>query len=151
MFFTRYPTRLRTSPLGMMDDLSRQLDRLFELAPRMALEPTSWSASTPRIDTREHEGGLLITAEVPGLAESDLTVTVEGDLLTIGGERRASVPDGYAARRQERAPFRFRHTLRLSSKLDPAAARAKLENGILELSIPKRPEAQPRQIPVVAS
>ena len=100
-----------------------------------------------------HDGGttLVLCAEVPGLSDQDVQISCDNGTLTISGERKMEAPDGYQLRTRERMPFRFSRSLALSPDLDVEKADAKIQDGVLTLVIPRRAEAQPRQIPIKVS
>lgn len=109
----------------------------------------SRSASAgPRFVSRETEDGWILAADVPGLTNDDIQITVENGVLTISGERKIEAPEGYQVLRRERIPLRFSRSFTLSDRMDGDNAEAKLENGLLTLRIPHRPESKPRQIAV---
>ncbi len=107
--------------------------------------------AAPRFNVSDLENEVLIRAELPGLTEKELSITVENDRLTVRGERALDIPEGYRVQKRERPPLKFSQTFTFSNKMNLEATEAKLENGVLTVRIPKRPEAQPREIPVKAS
>jgi HSP20 family protein len=109
------------------------------------------SAGAPRFDVYDAGQQVIVRGELPGLTEQELSISTEKDTLTIAGERNLTLPEGYRVLRRERLPLKFSRTFKLSNELDLAAIEAKLENGVLTLSIPKRPETQPRQIQIKVS
>ena len=142
--FTR-PTAFRT--LGAFD-LFRQLDRLFA-----GVEPESWEqeARFPRVSFDDKGDAFVVRAELPGMTEKDLELTATATTLTLRGERKVEPPEGYSAHRTERSSFRFARTFELPAKVDSGRVEARLEHGVLTVSLPKAPEAQPKQISVKAS
>ena len=134
-----------------MDELRRRMDRLFEEYDRTPAEaePTS-RASWPRLALHDSGANLVVRAEVPGLAEKDLQITVNQDVLTLSGERRADAPEGYSVHRQERVALRFSRSVTLPTKIDSEKVGATLKNGVLTITLAKAPEAQPRTIQVRA-
>ena len=102
----------------------------------------------PRFTSQDHGNEVVLRAEVPGLSDKDIQISFENGALTISGERQLDVPEGFQAHIRERMPMRFSRTFSLSSQMDVGKAEAKIENGELTLTIPRRPEAQPRQIPI---
>jgi len=143
-----------------LNDLRREMDRLFVDfergwgvdAPRPgigagALAPAAW----PRVSMNDTGPELRLRAEVPGLSEKDLDVTVEQSSLTLRGARQTDVPEGYSVHRQERAAMSFARSFTLPCRVDAEKVTANLKNGILELVLPKVAEEQPRQIQVRAS
>ena len=128
-------------PFALMDDVRRSLWS-DPFAPRFA------APDGPRIVAREHEGGLRLRVDVPGLRPDDVKVQAEGAYLEIAGERSVAPPEGYRELRRERASLRFARRLRLGRELDASGAEARFEEGVLTIDVPRRPELSPRQIPV---
>jgi HSP20 family protein len=134
-----------------MDELRRRMDRLFE-----EYEPHGYQAEPaargtwPRINVFDAGANLVIKAEVPGLSEKEVSITVNQDVLTLSGERRADVPEGFSVHRQERLPIRFSRSFTLPTKIDAEKTAASMKNGVLTITLGKAPEAQPRQISVNA-
>jgi HSP20 family protein len=102
----------------------------------------------PRVTLSDAGDKLLVRAEIPGASEKDVSVSVEQDVLTLTGERRVKAPEGYAIHRQERGDYKFVRSLTLPCKVDAERATATVRNGLLTVSIPKAPEAQPKRIEV---
>jgi HSP20 family protein len=102
----------------------------------------------PRFRLESTADGALLSAELPGLAREDVSLTVENGEMTVTAERKFDAPEGYAFVRRERTPMRISRTFTLAPELDQEKAEARMENGILEVRIPRRPESLPRQIPV---
>jgi HSP20 family protein len=147
--------------LAAMDDLRRRMDRVFEEegAPRARYvareEPErTWggrAATFPRVNFYDQSATLVMTAEVPGLSEKDVELTVHHDVLTLKGARRPDAPEGYSVHRQERAPVQFARSFTLPCKVDADKVSATVKDGILTVTLAKSAEAQPRQITVRAS
>jgi HSP20 family protein len=129
-------------------DLFRQLDRLFA-----DVDPGGWEPRSgfPRVSFDDQGAAFVVRAEVPGLAEKDLELTATATTLTLKGERKVEPPEGYSAHRSERSAYRFARTFELPAKVDSAKVEARLEHGVLTVTLPKAPEAQPKQISVKAS
>jgi HSP20 family protein len=88
--------------------------------------------------------------EAPGLRDDELSVTVEGSLLTLEGKHEASDLDGYILRRKERPLLRFRRQFSLHRDLDPGAVTAELKDGILRILVAKRAPGAARKIAIQA-
>jgi HSP20 family protein len=139
--------------LAAMDALRREMNQALGNADHEeAAEPTetTWSG-WPRSALRDAGDRLVVWAEVPGLSEKDLEVTVTANSVTIRGERKADAPPKYTVHRKERGNVSFSRSFFLPAKVDADHAEAKVTHGVLELSLPKAAEAQPRQIAVKAS
>jgi HSP20 family protein len=103
----------------------------------------------PAMDVVENENGVSIRVDLPGIAPEDVNIEVEGNLLTISGSVESAVEnEGERYHYQERRSGSFKRSLRLAETLDTENAEATFENGVLNLTLPKRPEAQPKRIKV---
>ncbi|CAG4915627.1 unnamed protein product [Acidocella sp. C78] len=135
------------------ESLRREVNRLFEdfdgIPPRRArqagfpFEPF-WSRGpdSPAVDVIEQEKAFVITAELPGLALKDVEIKATDDMLSISGEKR-STQETTAADYQlsERRYGRFERRFSLPGSADPARIEAQFANGVLTITLPKRPEA----------
>lgn len=131
---------------AMMDELRTRMDQLYG---DYAEQPRA--AVFPRIDVADAGGSLVFMAEVPGLTEKDIQLTINQDVLSLAGERKPDAPEKYSVHRQERTPIRFSRSFSLPCRIDAEAASASLKNGVLTVTLPKAAEAQPRKIAVKAS
>lgn len=105
-------------------------------------------ALAPAVDIAENESGIVLFADMPGVAKDRLTIKVEGDNLTIEGQAQVDVPENIELLHSEvRSPY-FRRSFTLSRDLDPAKIEATLKNGVLQMHIPKSEEARPKRIDV---
>jgi HSP20 family protein len=106
------------------------------------------------MDVSESEAEFRIAAELPGVEQDDIEVTLEDGTLTIKGERKDDREENEAGlRRVETQRGSFRRSIRLPEEVDQEAVKARYHNGVLELSLPKLPEAKPevRKIPITTS
>ncbi|MDJ0763584.1 MAG: Hsp20/alpha crystallin family protein [Myxococcota bacterium] len=140
-----------TRTFSALDELRREMDRMFGGLDR-AVEPRRLSTALtgPRVNLLDTGSALMVKAEVPGVEEKDLQISLEEGSLTIRGERKDEAPEGYAVHRKERGAFTFSRAFTLPCKVDAEKTTAVLKNGVLELTMPKVPEAQPRQIQISA-
>lgn len=139
-----------------MNQLRSSMDRVFEdqptgraWSPRAPL-PT-FGGAWPRANLADNGSALIVTAEVPGLSERDVKLSLNQDVLTLAGERKTVVPEGYLNHRQERPMMQFSRSFSLPCAVDPDRATASVKDGILTVTLEKAKEAQPRQISVKAS
>jgi HSP20 family protein len=140
-----------------MDEFRRRMDRLFEeydwrqrgTGRDRDQEYLSY-ATFPRINLVDAGSQLVVKAELPGLADKDVKLTLNQDVLTIEGERKSDAPEGFSVHRQERNPVRFTRSFTLPCRVDAEKTGASMKDGILTVTLSKAPEAQPRQISVRA-
>lgn len=105
------------------------------------------------VDIEETATDFHLTAELPGLKREDIHITLENNVLSISGEksyeRKEGGPnEGY--RSVERRYGRFSRAFTLPATIKASEIRADFKDGVLELTVPKSPEAQPRKIEIAA-
>jgi HSP20 family protein len=127
---------------SMQRELSRMLDDTFR---SMGENASVWggNAAVPSIDVHESENELCVTADLPGVKESDIDLRVEGDLLTIRGEkssRREQDERGYHV--TERSTGAFQRTVRLPFAPDPAKVEADYADGVLTIHVSKQEQQE---------
>lgn len=138
--------------LRALDLLQRRMDRVFDDwsgpagAPRARRARNPW----PPVNAFETKESFVYTAEVPGLSQENVSVTVEDDALVLRGERKSDVPAGYEVRLRERPPVAFTRKLPLPGRVDADAVKAEMKEGILTITLPKSKDTLPRQIAVKA-
>ncbi len=101
---------------------------------------------TPPVDIYETPEGLVVMADLPGVAREDLEVRVDENVLTIHGRSRHIAPGDPVYREYELVNF-FRQ-FELTDKVDISRISAELKHGVLTLHLPKAEEAKPRKIEV---
>lgn len=134
-------------PWALVSRFQRQLERALGDSAHGA--SVSW---IPHVDIHEEAERFVVLADVPGVDGKDIDITADKGMLTIKGERRSeskSSKDGYE--RVERATGAFLRRFTLPESADAEAIKATHANGVLEVTIPKRPQAQPRRIEVKAA
>lgn len=101
----------------------------------------------PAVDVFEDEHNIVVTAELPGIEEKDLTISVENNVLTFSGERKMEKEEKKENfQRIERRYGRFTRAFTLPPTVDPENVTAEFTNGVLKLTLPKLEEAKPKQI-----
>ncbi len=130
---------VRFDPFSVM----RDLDRMFEQGEMMR---DRWM---PRVDVLDRDKDLVVRTAVPGVDPEDIDITVEGGTLTVKGSRSLSSEESTENyHRKEIHEGSFERTIMLPDGIDPEAVTATSKDGILEISIPKRPEVLPRKVNV---
>ena len=106
-------------------------------------------AWTPRVDIHEEAARYVILADLPGIDLADIEIQADKGTLSLKGERKtAPVAEGVTSSRSERAHGRFDRRFALPDGADADSISAVGRNGVLEISIPKRPETTPRRIAI---
>ena len=145
-------------PLGTLrDDIDRAFDRMFKDWPRFgALTAPDFFGGTeffgkataigPRVDVTEDDDAYEITAEMPGVEEKDVDVTVRDDRLTLRGEKKTEKEEKKKDYHMtERSYGSFERSFRLPGNVDAANIKAEFAKGILTLTLPKTAEAKARE------
>ena len=145
------------SPLGRfeardpLESFRRELGRLLFDFEGPAAQQYAQTPGAPRFSFEEAGNDFVLRAEVPGLTEKELELNVDGQSITLKGERSTNVPEGYSVHRRERGNYRFARSFALPARVDADKATAQLQNGVLTVTVPKAAEAQARKIQVKVS
>jgi len=102
------------------------------------------------VDIKETDTAYEITADMPGVKSSDVDVNLDGRVLTVKGERKSEIEEKGNSKyhRLERCYSSFRRSFTLPDTTDPTAIEAKLTDGVLTVTVPKKPDVTPRKIEV---
>jgi len=139
----------RYDPLALLEQFQNEVNRLFESRlGRLGDENTRVVTADwiPPVDIREEEDRFVLLADIPGVDPKDIEITMEDGVLSIRGERR--IEDDGRFKRMERPRGTFYRRFSLPDTADPEGIRARGQNGVLEITIPKAQKAQPRRIAV---
>jgi HSP20 family protein len=129
-----------------IERLQREMNRLLTDFGRTG---TPFHGVFPPVNVTEDGDNLYIRAELPGIRPEDMDLSVEGETVTLRGERiQAQASENVSYHRHEREVGRFRRIISLPTRIDPEGASASFKNGVLKISLPKAKEAKPRQIQV---
>jgi len=139
--------RAPLAPGDVLESLRRNVDRMFEDFGSLG----SWSPLklSPRLDVTDTDGVIEVTAELPGLEEKDINVSVEDGALTISGEKKAQSEKkekNYVY--SERSYGSFVRRIPLPAGVDPKSVNAKMAKGLLTVTVAKPPTAQATKIQV---
>ena len=137
--------RYNPNTVDLLDNVSRWFDDFVS-------EPFFGTGNVPAVDVRETDGEYLMEVELPGLTEKDVEVKLDNNLLTISSakdEKKEEKKNGYVLR--ERRASRFSRSFVLPEAVDREKIAAEFKNGVLHLSFPKVPAAQPKTIEVKKS
>jgi len=142
---------VRWEPLREVASIQNEMNRLFGTvfdAPS-AGNGSAMRRWMPAMDLVETEDHFVLRADLPGLAEGDVSIEVEDNVLTVSGERKAeheTTKEGY--HRVERAFGSFSRSLTLPDGVDADAVTASFDRGVLEIRIPKPEQRKPRKISI---
>ncbi|MFC7478508.1 Hsp20/alpha crystallin family protein [Dankookia sp. GCM10030260] len=117
-------------------ELSRAVDEVFRGAagPRLPLG----GGFAPSLDVKETPEGLELTAELPGVAEGDIDLALDGETLTLRGEKKAErTTEERGLHVQERSYGSFQRSLRLPFAPEPGSVSASFDKGVLRVTLPR--------------
>jgi HSP20 family protein len=128
-------------------------DAGFEDLVRSFFKPVRESRETAapiKVDVTEKPEAFVVRAEVPGVAKDDIHVTIEGNQVTISAEvkRETEQKDGERVLRSERYYGAVYRSFVLPVELDETTSQAKYENGVLELTLAKKPQVAGRKLTI---
>ena len=137
-------------PLAGFEDPIRMIRELFNWSPLRQLTGGLPAASyAPAFEVRETKDRFIFRADVPGVKETDLEVTVTGNRLAVFGERKVEQTEETATTHAEERSFgAFSRSFVLPEEADLAHVQAALKEGVLTVVIPKIPNLKPRTIPL---
>lgn len=114
---------------------------------RVADRPTREDYVAPEVNIFETKDGYVLEAEMPGVSKDGLEITLEGNEITIIGRRNPETASGETLYR-ERTMSDFRRVFELDPAIDTAKVSARMEQGVLTLTLPKSERVKPRKITV---
>jgi HSP20 family protein len=150
MAITRYTVRNPArSSWRDLEDMSNRLAQLFGDSPLST--GTSGGTWVPPVNVEETADALWLSAELPGLTEDEVSIELENNVLTIGGEKTEERTEGDEERRYhlwERRYGSFQRSFTLPRTVSADGIRAHFDHGILKIHLPKVPEAKGRKIEI---
>jgi HSP20 family protein len=140
----------RFDPYRELATLQDRLNRAFgSTFGRGEREDETLAAWAPPVDIAEEKERILITAELPGFKNDDISIQTENGMLTLSGERRFEKESGERAyHRVERSYGRFVRSFSLPNNVDREKIQARFNDGLLQIELPKREDAKPRTIKI---
>ena len=141
-------SRYQPSQRLLQDEIKQVFDKFFNdgEADGSNVVTAQW---VPRVDIKEEADRFLILADLPGVDPKDIEINMDKGILSIRGERTTeSRTDNERFSRIERAHGVFHRRFALPESADPDGVTASGRHGVLEITIPKRPETTPRRIQV---
>ena len=141
---------VRWEPVRELNSLQSEMNRLFNTF----FDTPTGGGNGPRrfipsMDLTETDTHYVLKADLPGVSESDVSIELEDNVLTVAGERKEEheeKKEGY--HRVERSFGQFRRSLTLPEGVDPEAIAATFDKGVLEIRVPKPEERKPRRVAI---
>jgi HSP20 family protein len=149
---------VRLNPFEEMSRLQREVNRLFDDSSRSgngrgeAAEPSSARAWAPRVDIYEDQNEIVVHAELAGLKQEDIDIELNGEVLTIRGERKfedEANADKYI--RIERPYGAFQRSFTIGVAVNQDSVNASYKDGILSVHLPKSEATKPKKVLVQAA
>jgi len=135
-------------------NLQQQINRMFEDFHPGAeqFEGLGGGTFAPALDVKEDADSYIVSLEVPGIAQENLNISLENNVLTIRGnkEQKREEKEG-EFRRVERSYGSFARSVTLPRNVDAGKVAANLSDGVLTIDLPKEEQAKPRQINIGAT
>jgi HSP20 family protein len=146
MFYRRYGVPAEMAEINRMQ---REMERLFGAGfPRRFRNAPGY----PALNVWTNDESALVTAELPGLEAKDVEISVVGNTLTLSGSRAAeALPENARYHRRERGCGEFTRSIELPFPVQAEKVEARLEKGVLQVTLPRAEEDKPRKITVKGS
>ena len=112
----------------------------------------SYGSHYPRLDVVSAENEAVVQAEIPGVPAEDIELSIDDDVLTLSGSRKAQeLPEGTNWRHQERGHGDFKRQVRLPFRVETSAVDAQYNNGVLQVTLPRAEADKPQRIAISAA
>ncbi len=140
-------------PGSVEDQFGRMVESMFQDFFSPLAQGGQWAGdgdAAPRLDVTETDKTFEIQADLPGVNKDDVKVSVDGQRITIEAECRQANErrEGETVVYAERTARRFMRSFALPTEVDDGAAQARLENGVLQLSLPKKQGTEARRLTI---
>lgn len=140
------------SPWQGFETLRRRMERIFDEFLPMDSEEVKQSRWLPVVDVSENNDHYTIHAELPGMSKKDVKITLQDDVLTISGEKNLDREEkNKTYHLLERAYGQFNRSFTLPSKVEADKIKADFKDGVLNITVPKAPEAKAKEIEIKVS
>ena len=136
--------------MSFRDEMDRLIDDFYgRQTPAGEMYEGDWC---PSLDLKESDGDVRASIELPGLSKDDIKVSVQGDLLTVSGEKKNEVADTKEnVHRIERSYGYFKRVVTLPTEVQADKVKAEFKDGVLKVTMPKVETRKTREIPVEVS
>ncbi len=140
----RLPSRLQDPFQSFRTEIDRLFDNFLGLPSLTGLHqgfPSAPQMMTPTLDVKENEKEIVVKADLPGMDEKDINLTIHNGVLSLRGEKKSehtNERENYHV--MERSYGSFQRSIRLPETIDEDKAEARFDKGVLTITLPKRPE-----------
>lgn len=149
MALIRWSRNPLPDPFAEFDRLQEEMGRLFGVVNHPEYSGLFDRSTSPAVDVLEQPDKVVVLCNVPGIDRKDIELSLADNVLSIKGERKA--PDEKKHQfKDESWTGSFQRTIALPRTINPDKVDARLAEGVLRISLEKKPESQPRQITVAA-
>jgi HSP20 family protein len=132
-----------------LDTLRNEINRLFDTPPAGFERSDVFNTWAPPLDLYEDKDSFVVKAELPGMKKEEIDISLhKGNLVIAGDRKEEKQPGEKETQRAERFYGRFQRAIGLPKAVDLAAVKAAYKDGVLTVTLPKAPEAKPKQIQV---
>jgi HSP20 family protein len=136
---------------GPFQEIQSEMNRLFDTFPGRpaAMPETGGRFWMPTVDVGETNDDLILSFDVPGVPEKEISLSITGDVLTLKGERRGNERlNGDSYFHGERTFGRFERSIRLPVPVEAEGVKATYRDGVLEVRLPKAESSRPKEIKI---
>ena len=146
---------VRYEPMNLIKRMQKDMNEFFRQngdrgLPSLFDEESLWATDwNPQVDIKEEDKQYVVTADIPGVDPKDIEVTMQGGVLTIRGERKSEKEDKKKDYRLMECSYgSFERSFRLPDDADADKVNAKGRNGVLTITIARKPGAGPKTIKI---
>lgn len=139
----------RFDPFRDLTLLQDRINRLFDDSMvRQERQPSPNEAWVPMVDITEDENEIVLWADLPGVSQKEVDIIINGDQLTLKGEKKLDQTNQRKYLRRERLVGPFSRTFQLNLPVETEEISAAYRNGVLEIHLPKPAESKPRKVSI---
>lgn len=139
----------RFDPFRDLTLLQDRINRLFDDSMvRQERQPSPNEAWVPMVDITEDENEIVLWVDLPGVSQKEVDIIINGDQLTLKGEKKFDQTNQRKYLRRERLVGPFSRTFQLNLPVETEEISAAYRNGVLEIHLPKPAESKPRKVSI---
>lgn len=144
---------IRWRPLAEVDSLRHEMNRLFDSFFKSDIESgEELSTWYPMVDVKETKDDFVVSVEIPGISKDDVKINVSENTLTIKGEKKQEKKEAdHNFHRIERRYGSFQRSFTLPTQIEDGKVKASYKDGVLTITLPKKEEVKPKEIPITVS